>query len=39
LLERGRSGVQHRYRLAYEGQGQDGRRFMLGLRPVDQLKD
>jgi hypothetical protein len=39
LLERGRNGVQHRYRLAYEGQGQDGRRFMLGLRPVNQLKD
>ena len=39
LVESGRSGVQHRYRLAYDGQGQDGSRFVLGLKPVEELKD
>ena len=39
LVEHGRNGVQHRYRLAYDGQGQDGRRFMLGLKSADELKD
>ena len=31
LLESGRNGALCRYRLAYEGQGKDGSRFMLGL--------
>jgi DNA primase len=39
LVEHGRNGVQHRYRLAYDGQGRDGRRFMLGLKPVEELND
>jgi hypothetical protein len=38
LVEHGRNGVQHRYRLAYDGQGRDGRRFMLGLKPVEELR-
>jgi hypothetical protein len=38
LAEHGRNGVQHLYRLAYDGQGQDGRRFMLGLKSVDELE-
>ena len=39
LVEHGRNGVQHRYRLAYDGQGRDGRRFMLGLKSVEDLSD
>ncbi len=39
LVEHGRNGVLHRYRLAYEGQGRDGQKFMLGLRPVDALQE
>jgi DNA primase len=39
LMEHGRNGVLHRYRLAYEGQGQDGRKFLLGLKPVNELRD
>jgi hypothetical protein len=31
LVESGRNGMQFRYRLAYEGQGRNGGRFMLGL--------
>jgi hypothetical protein len=38
LMEHGRNGVLHRYRLAYEGQGQDGRKFLLGLKPVNELR-
>ncbi len=39
LMEHGRNGVLHRYRLAYDGQGQDGGKFLLGLKPVDKLKE
>jgi len=37
-VEAGRNGMPFRYRLAYEGQGKDGRRFMLGLKDADTLK-
>ena len=37
LLDTGRNGSTCRYRLAYEGQGKDGKRFMLGLKSVDEL--
>ncbi len=33
----GKFGQQFRYRLLWDGQGQDGARFMLGLKPVEQL--
>jgi hypothetical protein len=39
LMEHGRNGVLHRYRLAYDGQGQDGRKFLLGLKPVEELRE
>jgi hypothetical protein len=39
LMEHGRNGVLHRYRLAYDGQGQDGGKFLLGLKPVSELRD
>jgi hypothetical protein len=38
LVESGRNGSLYRYRLAYEGQGKNGDKFMLGLKPVDELK-
>ncbi len=38
LIESGRNGSQYRYRLAYEGQGKDGSRFVLGLVSVEDLK-
>jgi DNA primase catalytic core len=38
LVESGRNGVLQRYRLAYDGQGKDGRKFVLGLKPVDDLQ-
>lgn len=38
LTESGKNGSLYRYRLAYEGQGKDGKRFMLGLIPVENLK-
>jgi DNA primase catalytic core len=31
VIETGRNGMPFRYRLAWEGQGKDGKRFMLGL--------
>ena len=37
VIETGRNGMPFRYRLAWEGQGKDGRRFMLGLKDVDGL--
>jgi len=37
LVESGRNGMPFRYRLAYEGQGKDGSRFLLGLRNVGEL--
>jgi len=36
-IEAGRNGMPFRYRLAWEGQGKDGRRFMLGLKDVKEL--
>lgn len=38
ILENGRNGTLQTYRLLYDGQGKDGKRFMLGLKPVDQLR-
>ena len=38
LQDAGRNGATCRYRLAYEGQGKDGSRFMLGLLSVEQLE-
>ena len=38
LIDSGRNGTLCRYRLAYEGQGKDGSRFMLGLTDPDNLK-
>ena len=37
LLDSGRNGTLCRYRLAYEGQGKNGERFMLGLVDPDEL--
>lgn len=33
----GRRGIRFCYQLAYEGQGKDGSRFVLGLKSVDEL--
>jgi DNA primase catalytic core len=38
-IEAGRNGLPFRYRLAWEGQGKDGKRFMLGLAELDKLRD
>lgn len=38
VIEAGRNGQPYRYRLAWEGQGKDGRRFMLGLTDPENLK-
>jgi len=37
LIDSGRNGTLSRYRLAYEGQGKNGERFMLGLTDPDTL--
>ena len=37
-IEAGRNGMPFRYRLAWEGQGKDGKRFMLGLTDPDKLQ-
>jgi len=37
LVESGRNGITCRYRLAYEGQGKDGERFVLGLTDPEDL--
>ena len=34
----GRYGQQYQYRLLWDGQGRDGRPFMLGLKSVEQLR-
>jgi DNA primase catalytic core len=39
VIETGRNGMPFRYRLAWEGQGKDGKRFMLGLTAPDKLRD
>jgi hypothetical protein len=37
VIETGRNGMPFRYRLAWEGQGKDGKRFVLGLKDVTEL--
>jgi DNA primase len=37
-IEAGRNGMPFRYRLAWEGQGKDGKRFMLGLTAPEKLQ-
>ncbi len=39
LIDSGRNGTLCRYRLAYEGQGKNGERFMLGLSDPDSLSN
>ncbi len=39
LVDSGRNGTLTRYRLAYEGQGKNGERFMLGLTDPETLED
>ena len=39
VIETGRNGMPFRYRLAWEGQGKDGKRFMLGLTDPEKLRD
>jgi hypothetical protein len=38
LVDAGRNGATYRYRLAYDGQGKDGRKFVLGLKDAKELK-
>ena len=38
VIETGRNGMPFRYRLAWEGQGKDGKRFMLGLKDMENLR-
>ena len=38
VVETGRNGMPFRYRLAWEGQGKDGKRFMLGLKDMEGLR-
>lgn len=38
LVDAGRNGATYRYRLAYDGQGKDGRKFVLGLKDATALK-
>jgi len=37
LLLSGQNGIRHHYRLAYEGQGKQGEKFMLGLKYPEEL--
>jgi hypothetical protein len=37
VIEAGKNGMPFRYRLAWEGQGKDGKRFMLGLTDSEKL--
>jgi hypothetical protein len=39
VLESGRNGMLQSYRLLYDGQGKDGKKFVLGLKPVETLKE
>ena len=39
VAESARNGELHRYRLLYDGKGKDGRRFLLGLKAVTDLKE
>jgi len=36
-IDSGRNGCGFRYRLSYQGQGKHGEKFLLGLKPVEQL--
>ena len=38
LVDSGRNGSAYRYRLAYEGQGKQGERFVLGLKNIETLQ-
>jgi DNA primase len=38
VLESGRNGTLQTYRLLYRGEGRDGCKFVLGLRPVEELR-
>jgi DNA primase catalytic core len=38
VVEAGRNGMPYRYRLVYDGQGKDGRKFMLGLKESSELQ-
>jgi DNA primase catalytic core len=38
LVDCGRNGLKYTYRLAYEGQGKTGEKFLLGLTDPDKLK-
>jgi hypothetical protein len=37
VIQSGRNGIPFRYRLAYEGQGKSGERFLLGLKDSKEL--
>lgn len=37
-MESGRNGSVHKYKLAYEGQGKEGEKFLLGLKTKVELK-
>jgi hypothetical protein len=39
LVDSGRNGVTCRYRLAWDGQGKDGKRFVLGLKDIADLRE
>jgi hypothetical protein len=39
LVESNRAGFRHRYRLAYDGQGKSGEKFLMGVRSVDELAE
>ena len=38
VTERGGNGVLHRYALAWDGRGQDGGKFLLGLKAPEELR-
>lgn len=38
VIEAGKNGMPFRYRLAWEGQGKDGKRFVLGLTDPEKLR-
>ena len=37
IVVAGRNGLPYRYRLAYDGQGKQGGKFVLGLKPIEEL--
>ncbi len=38
IVQAGRNGMRYCYRLAYEGQGKSGEKFLLGLTDIQELK-